>query len=360
MLFRSPQPVAEVAPAPPVRPRDAIVPTPLQRRNPKLMDGPGGSGREHDGDLLWPARFPEAAVARAEMELGPDAPGQYGQRPTGESGDIFTKESFRYYDAVFDTEQTADGGFEHRFSRVRLYGPEEGQVREFPAAALHFLQTIDTAMSEHRRAAYTACLTFGVTPEHDVILWHAFRARVPVQFQFEMVAALRAGAASWQPKAKLIVPGPAWPFRVVAQAVEPKASGIGLISQARAEGTPFHPLTVDGDKVMRAQPAAVMYKNGQVYHPARRPSWLADYEDEILVFPNGAFKDYADCVAYAGQLVIHDKIIRSLVSSVRLADDPPPAQTRENVTRINVGGHEVEIEWPDDDDDGLYGAFLNR
>ena len=344
--------------APPSRPRDAIVPTPLQLRRPDLMDGPTGSKREHEGDLLWPARFPERAVAKAEMELGPEAPGQYAQRPTGESGDIFTKESFRYYDAVFDTEEGAEGTFSHTFARVRLRGPEEGQVREFPAGALSFLQTIDTAMSENRRAAYTACLTFAVTPEHDILLWHAFRARVPVQYQFDMIAALRDGAARWQPKAKLIIPGPRWPFRVIAQAVEPKASGIGLISQARAAGTPFHPLKVDGDKVKRAQPVAVMYKNGQVYHPAHRTSWATDFEGEILTFPNGAFKDYADCLSYSGQLVINDKIIRHMITGVTVAEvGEPLEETRDNVTKVNVGGHEVEIEWPDDDD-GLYGAFL--
>lgn len=348
------QPEAAPGDAPARAPRDAIVLTPLQRLRPKLVDGPGGSNREEEGDLLWPERFPEPAVANAEAELGPDAPGQYAQRPSGASGDIFKEESFRRFEAVWDADTDPASGMPRSyFARVRLHGPHDGQVREFPAAGLSWFQTIDTAMSEDARAAFTACLTFFLTPEFDLGLWHVFRGRANVQYQYPLIKALRSGPVVWHQKTHRIIPAGRWPFRVIAQCVEAKASGAGIIAEGASDGNPFHPLKTDGDKVRRAAPVATMYLNGKVYHPLPGPKWLADAEDELKTFPNGAFKDVADCVAYAGQLAIHDKIIRAVCQSRAMADVPPDdgeAGDREADRRSEVllRGEKVEVEWPDE------------
>lgn len=348
------------------QPRDAIRPTALQRRRPDLVDGPGGSGRSEPGDLLWPERFPAAVVQKAEAELGPDAAGQYQQRPSAEAGDVFRRETFRRFEPLWEVEEDQETGAQQTvFAGVRLFGPEDGQQRVIRAPALTFFQTVDTALTEGTRSAFTAVATCFATPEFDLGIWHVFRARLEVQYQFGALTALRGGPARWNPKSRVITPGPAWPFVVRFQAVERKASGYGLIQQGAAAGTPFHPLQVEGDKVQRAVPVATLYVNGKVYHPAPARPWVVELEDELATFPNGSYADQADVVAYAGYLLTHDKILRATVNrplAESLAPDPntgpdgkplPPAG---NALELNAGGGTVTINFPDDDTFGGFGA----
>lgn len=360
-----PVPVPEAGGVPvnaaPDRPRDAIIPTPLQLARPHLMDGPTGSGRAEEGDLLWPERFPEWAVAKAEEELGQDAAGQYAQRPTGASGDIFTSDSFRYYVPRWDSVQSPSGVVRQVLGGVTLNGPEDGQARDFQAGDVKWFQTIDTAMSEKKRAAFTAVLTFGITPEFDLILWHAFRGRVGVQYQYPLLAALRNGPAVWRLKTHEVVPSGRWPFRVLIQAVEEKASGVGLIQTGMSEGNPFHTLTADKDKVTRAVPVSGLYARGKVYHPNGKPKWLRETESELLSFPNGRWKDVADCVAYAGILATRDRLVRTLVANRVLADVPEDADERDETRdTVRVAGGEVDVDWGGDDPYLLISSFFGQ
>lgn len=340
----------EAAPEEAKAPRDHIRPTSLQLKFPRLLDGPAGSGRCREGDLLWPERFPEAAVAKAERELGPEAPGQYAQRPTGEGGDIFQADHFRRFEPVWEADVDPRTGVERQyFGRVRLFGPDPSQRREFRAEHVLWFQTIDTALTEGRRSAYTAVVTWGVTPEYDLILWHSFRGRLNVQYQYPLVKALKRGPVHWHQRRHQITPAGRWPFRVGVQAIENKASGVGIIQEAAADGNPLHPMKADKDKVTRAVPVAGMYLAGKVYHPREGPRWLADVEAELLQFPNGAYKDIADCVGHAGLLVTQDKLIRGLVAKRVMAEVPPgeAGDDRTTVIETTAGGH--EILWPDDE-----------
>lgn len=345
-----PEPVPDAEPAKP--PRDAISRTGLQEREPKWRDGPEGSGRENEGDLLWPARFPEHLVAAAEAELGTEQPGQYQQRPTGESGDIFEKDSFRTFRPAY--EQYDTGSF---LARLHLSGPDPAQVRDFGAGQLLWFQTIDTALTDKRRSAYTACLTFGITPEFDLILWNVFRAKLNVQYQYPAIKLLRSGPVHWDRKRRALTPTGQWPFRIEIQAVEEKASGFGILQQAASEGNPLHPLKAEKDKVARAAPVAGMYRIGKVYHPERRVGWVVDAEDELLKFPSGQYADIVDCVAHAGQLVIHDKLIRSMCANrimAHVGDD----EGHEGATRVRTASGEHVIDWPDDPTAGRKGDVL--
>lgn len=331
-------------------PRDCIRPTSLQLERPHLLDGPAGSGRTSDGDLLWPERFPEDAVSKAEAELGPESPGQYAQRPTGEGGDIFQSDHFRRFEPVWEAEVDPRTGVERQwFGRVRLFGPDLSQVREFRASTLFWFQTIDTALTEGRRSAYTAVLTWGVTPEFDLILWHMFRGKLNVQYQYPLIKALKSGPVHWTQKTHTISRAGRWPFRVHVQAVENKASGLGIIQEAASDGNPLHPMKAGKDKVERAVPAAGMYLAGKVYHPVPGPRWLTDTEQELLQFPNGAYKDIADCVAHAGLLVTQDKMIRGLVAKRVLADGGPLPDDSDRVSKVWTAAGEHEILWPDDE-----------
>jgi len=351
------QRVAEqVAPA---RPRDAIVPTALQRRRPELMDGSEKSGRAQEGDLLWPRRLPEAVVAKAETDLGVDAPGQYQQRPSAEAGEIFLGEFFRRYTSLWTTDDHGN----QVLAGVRLTGPGPDQVRDFAAESLVWFQTIDTALTESKRSAFTAVGTFCATPQYDLLVWDMFRAKMAVPYQFPAIEELRIGPCVWNRKLRQVQPVGSWPARMLFQAIENKASGIGLIQQAAAEGKPFHPLKVDGDKVQRAGPVAVMYRNGKVYHPAASRPWVVQMEDELLTFPNGTYKDQADVIAYAGYLVTHDKLIRSNCANRVMADvpdlDAEGITADENTVHVPTPFGSVAVQFPADDD-GIFDLFRGR
>lgn len=341
------------------KPRDAITPTPLQLRRPDLMDGPTGSGRQDEGDLLWADRFPDKIVTEMEHDLADEAPGQLYQRPTGEAGDIFKKESFRQFVPLWSTED----GMAVKFAGVRLKGPDPSMLRDFTLDRLTWFQTIDTALTESSRSAYTVVGTFALTSEFDLVIWDMFRARLLVPEQLGVLMELRAGPCLWVKKTRKLVRTGTWPANLVFQAVEPKASGPGLIQQAAAEGKPFHILKVDGDKIMRSGPVATMYHNGKVYHPEQVRPWVVSMEEELLSFPNGTFKDQADVVSYGGYLAVHDKILRSF-SNRPVADVPPegtseePPPPREGEVEFQTPFGPVRVDFGDDSDP--YGFGYNR
>ena len=63
-------------------------------------------------------------------------------------------------------------------------------------------------------------------------------------------------------------------------------------------------VVIAGDKVQRAQQAAVWCRSGMVWlpKPADTCLWLMDFEDELFNFPQAAFADQVDAFA---QLVIY-------------------------------------------------------
>jgi predicted phage terminase large subunit-like protein len=55
-----------------------------------------------------------------------------------------------------------------------------------------------------------------------------------------------------------------------------------------------------GDKIMRAMAQTPQMEAGRVYIPARTP-WRADFENELMKFPNGKHDDQVDSVGQALQ-----------------------------------------------------------
>ena len=57
------------------------------------------------------------------------------------------------------------------------------------------------------------------------------------------------------------------------------------------------------DKPFRAKDAELLVENHRVYFP-RKAEWLATFEHELLLFPNGAHDDQVDVLAYAAKEVL--------------------------------------------------------
>jgi len=225
--------------------------------------------RTDEGQLMWPAVYPEDRVEFMGRAMGSIArAAQFQQTPAPKGGAVFRSEFFRYFSVDRDWYVLTDSTRERRI-----------EVRR----CLHF-QTIDTASKIKQENDWTVCSTFALTEFGDLLWLDMTRERLEIPDQFAFTKRMRAR----------------YP-RLRFQAVEDKNSGTGLIQEARRSSRPFKVLTADVDKKTRAIPVSIAYENGKVYHLAGAP-WLADAEPELLRFPVGAHDDIVDTVSYAGIL----------------------------------------------------------
>lgn len=336
------------------KPRNAIVPTVLQRRRPELVDGPTGSGRTEEGDLLWPAQFGPAEIATLKGDLeGPGWAGQGQQRPAPEEGSLFKQDFFRRF-----TLHTGQSGLE-----VCLYQGEDKDPLLLPAWRLRFFQVADTALSAKSTSSYTVCVTFAFDRlTRYLLVWDVFRQRLMVHEQLPALLELRQGKGLWDVGRRAwALPGAllAWPNPVAFQAVEAKASGQGLIDEALSLGKPIRGLNPGSqDKVQRAALAVTLYGQGKVWHRAEAP-WLTDLEDELLSFPTGAQDDQVDCISYGCRLASEDGILNADIDGPLMMPEPrnpdgSPMTVEDlraseaNLDIVRVGNYEVEF--PEDED----------
>jgi predicted phage terminase large subunit-like protein len=225
----------------------------------------------HPGEALWPERWPLSALDT--LREGPDAVSSrdwsalYQQRPAPEGGELFKREHFRYF--------REDGD-----SWV-LLRPGGAEPKRWPKARCQVAQTCDTALTEKKTSDWTAVITFASTPDRELLILDASRARLSVP---EQLPVLRRLKDKWRP---------AW------QGVEDKGGGTAVLQYAAQAGYPLRPLKPgSADKRARAFDAIAMYENGQAYHLQGAP-WLAAYEGELLSFDSGEHDDQVDALAYA-------------------------------------------------------------
>ena len=222
------------------------------------------------GEALWPERWPIEKLERRRAAVGRfEWAAQYQQRPTPLGGAVFRRQDFRYFRYGVDWYELVQG---------------DGTVKRLPFSDCWLAQTCDTAITAKTTSNYTVCTTFAVGPDHELLVIDVARAKLEVPDQ---IAWLLQQRAKW--------PSVRW------QGIEPKASGKGILQQARRTGHPFRELSgSEVDKVTRASPVSVMYENGMVYHKAGA-DWLDACESELLAFPNGKHDDQVDTISYAGR-----------------------------------------------------------
>lgn len=235
--------------------------------------------RKEDGELMWPAHITSESLDQ-HRKSPVKWSSQYMQRPSPAGGSIFLRENFRYFE-----HDEPSGVFV-------LRSRDGGTVRVLDDDRCRWFQCSDTAQTASRSSCYTVVGTFVLTPCGRILVYDVWRARVEVPKQFNALVEVRKRFP-----------------KVAFQAVENRMSGVGLIQQGRLAGFPLLPLDPgSADKVSRAATVSTFYQNGSVYHREGAP-WLGDFEDELLVFPNGENDDQVDVVAYAGMLTIQNAIL---------------------------------------------------
>ncbi len=244
--------------------------------------------RTEDGEALWPERYGKPEIAELKTNLGTayNISGQLQQNPAPSAGGMFDRSTFNY----FKTEAVDMGDGETRDAFV--FNDANGNQKRIWRDECWGMQTCDTAMKVKDESNYTVIMTTYVSPSGEIFIDDIARDRIPVPKQYNFLIAQRERHPD-----------------VLFQAVEDHASGIGLIQEGRAKGTPFKKLRADGDKVRRSMIIATAYENGAVFHKsAAQAPWLEEYENELMFFPNGKHDDQVDCVSYAGMLALRNSM----------------------------------------------------
>ncbi len=227
------------------------------------------------GEALWRDRFNQAELEKIKRALGSYwFTTLYQQRPQAEQGFIFKRQFFRYFtrDGDIYTLETSQGYKKVHANKCAIY------------------QTCDPAASTKTTADYFVLATWARTPDNELLLLDILRTRLEGPDQPNL---FKQAYARWHPG---------------FQAVEKNGLGLTLYQTLLREGLPVKELDAEGDKVIRALPAAARMEAGTIYF-LKGAAWLADYEDELTTFNKGKHDDQVDVTSYAVQCLVSDLFI---------------------------------------------------
>jgi predicted phage terminase large subunit-like protein len=218
--------------------------------------------RKDEGELLWPERFGVDEMAALEKGLGPfGTAGQIQQRPAPREGGIVPLDKFNRYKVMPAIET---------WLRISI--------------------TFDTALKEKELNAYSVGQVW-VETSRGMFLLHIWRRKCRYP---ELKRNAKNLCESWTPHEVLI---------------EDKSTGCVLIQDLQEEKK--YPIkSIDPgavDKVMRMEAEASAVESGLCWLPEDASviitnpaggemncAWLTEFEDEVINFPNGDYKDQID------------------------------------------------------------------
>lgn len=215
------------------------------------------------GDVLDPERLPRELLEQIKEEMGTYAyEAQYQQAPVPATGNLFKREWFKRYASPPDRST---------FQRI--------------------VQSWDTAAKTGQANDYSVCTTWGVAKQNYFLL-DVKRKRL------EFPDLLRA------------VINEAKKHSAHSILIEDAASGTALLQALRQE-TRLNVIrfTSKLDKQTRAKQQTAAIEAGRVIFPKEAP-WLAEFEHELLAFPNGRHDDQVDSLVQFLSWVSKHKVIR--------------------------------------------------
>ena len=149
-----------------------------------------------------------------------------------------------------------------------------------PIGGLIITMGVDLAISEKTTADYTAIVVVGHHPGTGT-RWVLDAKHERLSFN-EVLKFIVQMNTKWRP-ALINIEAVAFQSAVVTELL-------------RTTNLPVRGMTPNGDKVMRFQPAAARYEQGFIIHSS---GLHPDFENELLMFPNGANDDFEDALVLA-------------------------------------------------------------
>lgn len=227
-------------------------------------------GREK-GEALWKSRYPLDVLNNIKNTIGDYwFSALYQQEPSPLGGFIFKRSSFRYY------EQDEFHFFFNYHNNIERVAWSKSECTIFA--------TVDLAMSMSQTADFTAMIIFAVSKKNEIFILEVLRERLEPSEHLDFLNNIYK---RWKPQV------------IGIEKVQYQTS---LIQSALISGLPVKELQPDADKLTRALPMAARLESGTVYFPTDA-HWLADFENELLSFPNGKYDDQVDVFAYIYQII---------------------------------------------------------
>jgi predicted phage terminase large subunit-like protein len=235
--------------------------------------------RTHDGDLLFPARFPREVVERDKRPMGEYAvAGQFQQRPVPREGGLFKRTWF-----------------------------EDCFVPAAPAG-VRWVRHWDLAASTQKTSAFTAGVKIGRAPDGVFYVGHVARARASGD---EVRSLIRMTAETDGKACHVSLPqDPGQAGKVQAADFIRRLAGWNVSAEPET-----------GDKITRAEPFAAQCAAGNV--KLVKGEWNAAYLDELCLFPGGSFKDQVDASSGAfGRLVRYGHADNRIGAAIQVGAGP--------------------------------------
>lgn len=208
------------------------------------------------GDILHPEREGKKELQRVKEELGSYAfSAQYQQSPIVQVGGMIETSWLKRHNISYDSSV------------------------DLPLGEM-LIQSWDCAVKAGKNNDYSVCTSWLSRADGYYLLDVWFKK---VEYP-ELKHTLINLAEKWQPNVIL---------------VEDKASGQSLLQDVKRETSlPLIPIMPKQDKVSRFSAVTALFEAGKVYLPKSAP-WLADYELELLAFPNTSHDDMVDSSSQA-------------------------------------------------------------
>jgi predicted phage terminase large subunit-like protein len=188
----------------------------------------------------------------------------YQQRPSAAAGNLFKRDSFRYF---IESELTYD-----------LHTPDG--IKQIPKESVVVFQTCDPAGTAKTHSDYFVLCTWGYTPKKELLLLDVFRTKIEGADHMDFF------------RTHSRFPG------LVLLGFESVGIGKTTYQNLVRERFPVVDLEPKGDKFTRALSAAIRLNMGTTYF-RYGAYWLTDWEEELLKFPNSAHDDQVDTLSYA-------------------------------------------------------------
>lgn len=234
------------------------------------------------GEALWPEKYDEKFLRQTRTSMGSYLFGAlYQQHPSPEGGGVFKRSMFHYWEI--------DNG------TYLLHDPN-GKRRYAIEACWHFT-TIDPVATNKQSADFFVASTWVVTPDADLLLYDVYRDHVE---------------ASKQVKAVIDIYNR---FSPTVVGIETNGIGHAPYQMIRDAGVPVMNLRAKTDKVTKSLAMGARYEAGKVFHLIGAP-WLDDFENEMLLFPNGKHDDQVDTASYAAIMLAELTIGRTYSNEV--------------------------------------------
>ena len=237
---------------------------------------------------LWPERFPLEDLKRRQRLNPREFASLYQQQPYIEGGNLIKTEWWQKY-------------------------PDDLKPEHFVSLVI----TVDTAFKKTETADYSVAVIAGLDRNGDIYLVDVVRGKYDFP---ELKQRLIRLNNQWRGKG----------LRAIY--IEDKASGQSLLQELKREsGMSVIPYKVVHDKVARVNAILPIIEGGRVFIPTAA-TWLDEFVDEAVSFPNGNHDDQVDAATMA-----IDILSRTSVSPEAWALHADPSQSLTNMGDKDFG-----------------------